>query len=63
MEMIRDGEQISTEEEQARLQSAGRAAWEYFLEVGECLFCAWDDNGCTHDEYCPFYGVDAPEEP
>lgn len=60
MDMMRDGEQVSEVEEHGRLQKAGRLAWQYFLDTGECLFCAWDDNGCVHDEHCPFHGVEAP---
>lgn len=36
---------------------AGRAAIDYAIDTGDCLFCSMDENPDEHERSCPLFGM------
>jgi len=41
----------------AMTMAAGRRAIDYYVDTGECLFCASEDHGGQHEDHCEFFGM------
>jgi hypothetical protein len=42
----------------AVIERAGEAAWNWWIDTGECLFCCVDNaQPAQHEEFCPFADV------
>jgi hypothetical protein len=41
------------------LFAAGQRAAQWYIDTGDCLFCAVDSapKGHTHERHCTFYGI------